>query len=89
MGGARLARTQRSNSLRKWRLIKGVTLKQLAQKTGLKDIYLVQLEKGFRKGTPNTWIKLAQELQLPVGHFFQEDILLTEIKETNRRVNDH
>lgn len=84
-----MTRTQKSNSLRKWRLIKGVTLKQLAQKTGFKDIYLVQLENGFRNGTPNTWIKLAQELQLPVGHFFQDELSLTEIKEPNKRVNDH
>ena len=84
-----LTRTQRSNNLRKWRLIKGVTLKQLAHKTGLKTTYLVQLENGFRKGSPNAWIKLAQELQLPMWHFFQEELTLTDIKKPHRRVNDH
>lgn len=84
-----MTRTYRSNNLRKWRLKKGVTLKQLSQKTGFKDIFLIQLEKGLRKGTPNTWIKLAQELQLPVGDLFQEEIWLTDIAERNRKVNAH
>lgn len=83
-----MTRTQRSNSLRKWRLIKGVTLRELAQKTGFKDTYLVQLENGFRKGTPNTWIKLAQELQLPVEYLFQNESALTAIEEFNKRVKD-
>lgn len=79
----------RSNNLRNWRLKKGVTLKQLSQKTGFKDIFLIQLEKGLRKGTPNTWIKLAQELKLPVGDLFQEKISVTDIAEHNRKVSDH
>lgn len=83
-----MKRTNRSNSLRKWRLIKGVTLKQLSQKTGFKHIFLIRLEKGLRKGTPNTWIKLAQELQLPVGDLFQKEISLTDIAERNRKVSD-
>lgn len=84
-----MTRTNRSNSLRKWRLKKGLTIKQLSQKTGFKDIFLIQLEKGLRKGTPNTWIKLAQELQLPVEGLFQEEIRLTDIEERNRKVSDH
>ena len=70
--------THQSNNLRKWRLHKRITLKQLAQRTGFKDIYLIQLEKGLRKGTSNTWIKLAQELELSVGDLFQEKILATD-----------
>ena len=84
-----MSRTHRSNSLREWRLQKGITLRQLAQRTGFKYIYLVQLEKGLRKGTSNTWIKLAQELQLSVGDLFQEEIMLTDIAELDRKVSDH
>jgi len=64
----------RKNSLRELRLTKGVTLRQLAQKTGYKYSYLVQLEKGVRKGTPNTWLRLARELQIPVKDLFREAI---------------
>lgn len=60
------------NNLREWRLKKGVTLKQLSQKTGLRYSYLVRLEKGLSKGTPNTWIKLARELQIPIDDMFRE-----------------
>lgn len=82
--------TYRGNNLRKWRLQKRITLKQLAQRTGFKDIYLIQLEKGLRKGTSNTWIKLAQELDLSVGDLFQEKIKLTKNPEQcDRKINDH
>ena len=64
----------RKNSLRKWRLAKGVTLKQLAQKSGYSYSYLVKLEKGLCKGTPNTWIRMARELQIPVRDLFQETV---------------
>lgn len=60
------------NNLREWRLRKGVTLKQLSQKTGLRYSYLVRLEKGLSKGTPNTWIRLARELQIPIDNLFKE-----------------
>lgn len=75
----------RNNRLRMRRLAKGFTLKQLAQKTGFKTSYLVQLEKGLRKGTSNTWVKLAQELQLPVGDLFQEEIERPNITRCNGR----
>lgn len=67
-------KVNRKNSLRKWRLSKGVTLKQLAQKTGYSYSYLAKLEKGLRKGTPNTWISLARELQIPVKDLVQETV---------------
>ncbi|HVJ50327.1 helix-turn-helix transcriptional regulator [Desulfitobacterium sp.] len=64
----------RKNNLREWRLARGVTLKQLAQKTGYRYSYLVRLEKGLCKGTPNTWNRLAQELKIPVNDLFQETV---------------
>lgn len=67
---------EKKNCLREWRLTKGVTLKQLAQKTGYRYSYLVHLEKGLRKGTSNTWISLARELQIPVKDLFQVKISL-------------
>jgi transcriptional regulator with XRE-family HTH domain len=64
----------RNNSLREWRLARGVTLKELAQKTGLRYSYLIQLEKGLRKGTPNTWIKIAQELKISTKELFEDQV---------------
>lgn len=60
------------NNLRKYRLVKGLTLKRLAQRTGYRYSYLIRLEKGLSKGTPNTWIRLARELEISVTDFFNE-----------------
>ena len=62
------------NNLREWRLANGMTLRELAEKTGLDYRYLNQLEKGLRAGTPNTWIKIAQELQVSAKTFFLDEI---------------
>ncbi|WP_345787900.1 helix-turn-helix domain-containing protein [Desulfitobacterium hafniense] len=55
-----IAQMERDNNLREWRLANGMTLKELARRTGLDYRYLSQLERGLRKGTPNTWIKLRK-----------------------------
>ncbi|WP_425806457.1 helix-turn-helix domain-containing protein [Desulfitobacterium sp. Sab5] len=73
------------NNLREWRLRKGVTLKQLAQRTGYKYSYLVRLEKGLSKGTPNTWIRLARELQIPMDDLFCETSGIYEIRLENKK----
>ncbi|WP_434511251.1 helix-turn-helix domain-containing protein [Desulfitobacterium sp. AusDCA] len=73
------------NNLREWRLRKGVTLKQLAQRTGYKYSYLVHLEKGLSKGTPNTWIRLARELQIPMDDLFCETSGIYEIRLENKK----
>ncbi|HHY26379.1 MAG TPA: helix-turn-helix transcriptional regulator [Desulfitobacterium dehalogenans] len=65
---------QRDNNLREWRLVNGMTLKDLAKRTGLDYRYLSQLEKGLRKGTPNTWIKIANELKVPAKAFFPDEV---------------
>ncbi|MGI1659837.1 MAG: helix-turn-helix domain-containing protein [Desulfitobacterium sp.] len=64
----------KDNSLREWRLANRMTLQELAERTGLKTSYLSQLESGLRKGTPNTWIKIAKELKVPAKTFFSDEI---------------
>lgn len=64
----------RKNNLRECRLKKGFTLKQLAQKTGYEYSYLVRLEKGLCKGTPNTWVKLARVLEITTNDLLKEKI---------------
>ena len=73
------------NNLKEWRLKKGITLKQLSLRTGLKYSYLVRLERGLCKGTPNTWIKLARELQIPMDDLFRETADVYKIHLVNRR----
>lgn len=58
-----------SRSLKKWRLHRGITLKELEHRTGLNFNYLLLLEKGQRKGTPNQWIRIAKELNVPFEQF--------------------
>lgn len=65
---------ERDNNLREWRLANGMTLKELARRTGLDYRYLSQLERGLRKGTPNTWIKISKELQVPAKTFFPDEL---------------
>lgn len=64
----------KNNNLREWRLVNGITLKELAERTGLDYSYLSQLERGLRKGTPNTWIKIGKELKVPAKTFFSDEI---------------
>ncbi|MEL1133836.1 helix-turn-helix transcriptional regulator [Desulfitobacterium sp. THU1] len=64
----------KNNNLREWRLANSMTLQELAERTGLKMSYLSQLESGLRKGTPNTWIKIAKELKVPAKTFFSDEI---------------
>ena len=65
---------ERNINLREWRLANKMTLKELAKRTGLDYKYLSQLEKGLRKGTPNTWIKIARELKVPAKRLFSDEV---------------
>lgn len=56
-------------SLKKWRLHRGITLKELKHRTGLNLNYLLALENGQRRGTPNQWIRIAKELNIPFEQF--------------------
>ncbi|NMA69590.1 MAG: helix-turn-helix transcriptional regulator [Desulfitobacterium sp.] len=64
----------RKNNLRHWRLANGMTLIELSQKTGISYKYLNQIEKGLRKGTPNTWLKISKVLKVPPEKFFNDEV---------------
>lgn len=56
-------------NLKRWRLHRGITLRELEQRTGLKRQYLVRIERGLYKGTPNQWIRLLKELNVSIEKF--------------------
>lgn len=72
-----LNRFNLGRSLKKWRLYRGITLKELEHKTGLKLNYLLLLENGQRKGTPNQWIIIAKELNVPFEQFTSDFLELS------------
>ena len=56
-------------NLKRWRLHRGITLRELEQRTGLKRQYLFRIERGLYKGTPNQWIRLLKELNVSIEKF--------------------
>ncbi len=52
------------NRLRVWREHRGLTIRALAEKAGLAQPYLSQIETGRREGTVETYRKLAGALSL-------------------------
>lgn len=56
------------NRLRKLRQRKGLTLKELGEKVGLKDNTISQYETGKREPKLETWIRLSKALQVPLPY---------------------
>jgi len=56
-------------NLKRWRLDRGITLRELERRTGLKRQYLFRIEQGLYKGTPNQWIRLFKELNVSIDKF--------------------
>ena len=54
------------NKLRVWREFRGMSGKELAEKTGLAAPYISQLETGQREGTVETLKKIATALRVDI-----------------------
>ncbi len=54
------------NKIRVWREYRGMTGKELAEKTGLAAPYISQLETGNREGTIDTFKKIAAALRVDI-----------------------
>lgn len=52
------------NPIRVWRQHRGLTQAELAEKVGISDPYLSQLETGRRKGSPEVLLNVASALDL-------------------------
>ncbi len=50
---------------------KGLTLAQLAEKVGKTAPYLSDIERGNRRGTYATLVKIAQVLEMPVEEIWE------------------
>lgn len=61
------------NPLRVWRHYRNLSLKQLAEKSGVGLSYISELERGLKNGPGKVWAKLARALAVTV-----EDILPDE-----------
>ena len=62
----------KNHVLKQKRLALGYTIDRLAKMSGISGHYLLQLEKGLRKGTPNTWIKLSKVLDIPIKELLEQ-----------------
>ena len=49
-----------------WRKYRGLTQAQLADKSGVKQAYIAQIETGVKKGGLATWKKLARAMNLSI-----------------------
>jgi len=56
-------------NLKRWRLDRGITLRELERRTGLKRQYLFRIEQGLYKGTPNQWIRLFKEFNITIDKY--------------------
>lgn len=54
------------NRVKVWREFRGLTQKELAEKTGTAQPFIAQMEKGERNGTGKTLKKIAEALGLDV-----------------------
>ena len=54
------------NKLRVWREYRGLTVKALAEATGLAAPYISQIETGVREGTIETFKKIAAALRVDI-----------------------
>jgi DNA-binding XRE family transcriptional regulator len=61
------------NPLRVWRQYRNLSLKQLAEKSGVGLSYISELERGLKNGPGHVWAKLSRSLNVTV-----EDILPDE-----------
>lgn len=71
---------EKSKWLKTMRLKKGLTQKELAEKTGLSIFTIANIEQGQRKGSELTWEKLLNFFENDSNVSYDSDDLIEEIK---------
>lgn len=71
---------EKSKWLKTMRLKKGLTQKELAEKTGLSIFTIANIEQGQRKGSEITWEKLLNFFENDSNVSYDSDDLIEEIK---------
>lgn len=61
--------------LKRLRLEKGLTQKELAAKVGLDYTYIGKIERGEQLPSLKILLKISEVLSVPVNHFFQDEAL--------------
>ncbi len=57
---------QGGNPVKVWREYRGLTQRELADKAGLAQAYIAQIETGRRKGTVDVYKRLAEALRVDI-----------------------
>jgi transcriptional regulator with XRE-family HTH domain len=73
--------------LRFWRRIVNTNAKQLARKLNITYQQLQKYEKGINRVSASRLHRIARELQVPIGYFYQ-DLEPIELNSLNRLVED-
>jgi transcriptional regulator with XRE-family HTH domain len=60
-------------TIRNFRLQKGMSQGDIEKRTGLLRCYLSRVENGHTVPSLDTLAKIANSLEIPLGHFFPED----------------
>src|SRR3990172_9251097 len=74
--------------LKRLRLEKGLTQKELAAEVGLDYTYIGKIERGEQLPSLKILLKISEVLAVPVNHFFQDEALpVVSVAELKRLVN--
>jgi len=65
-----------------WRRYRGLTLRQLAERSGVNDAYLSEIENGRKPGSALAYKAVSQALDVPL------DALIPEPDQLHRETND-
>lgn len=63
-----------NKKIRKIRKIKGITLKELSEKTNLSTSFISQIERGISDMTITSLKKIADALEVSMREFFEEEV---------------
>jgi len=61
------------NPLRVWRQYRNLSLKQLAEKSGIGLSYISELERSLKNGPGRVWVKLARALNVTVDDILPDE----------------
>lgn len=73
------ARSETVTRLRLWRQERGYSLQELADVSGFSKAMLTRAERGLRHFSPDSKIRLARSLGVPVATLFESETVDVEV----------
>lgn len=64
-----------AHRIRELRQVQGLTLREIAERTGLSAALISQIENNIVSPPIATLLKIAQALEVKIGYFFEDDII--------------